>query len=147
MSMLNLFRRNKPPPDKLLKDIAARLERLEKGLESVSGRTAEYRVTIENVNVHHPVLENLTFKLDSLNIQELSGALNLGNNFSPKVGSLDPAPEKKNTPPVRREPAEPPLSPPVRRKNAPGGSGNAAGKPDTNERGLEGTQTGFRMKL
>ncbi|WJH34747.1 hypothetical protein N6H14_00595 [Paenibacillus sp. CC-CFT747] len=109
MSMLNLFRRNKPPPDKLLKDIAARLERLEKGLESVSGRTAEYRVTIENVNVHHPVLENLTFKLDSLDIQELSGALNLGNNFSPKVGPLEPAPEKKNTPPVRREPAEPPF--------------------------------------
>ncbi|MNT65242.1 hypothetical protein D3C72_2032100 [compost metagenome] len=42
------------------------------------------RIHIDNLHVHQPVLENLTFRLDQLDIKELSGSLNLGNNFGAK---------------------------------------------------------------
>lgn len=40
-----------------------------------------YYITIEHLQMEQPVLEQLAFRLDSLDIKELSGSLNLGNNF------------------------------------------------------------------
>ncbi|MDN4526705.1 hypothetical protein [Fictibacillus fluitans] len=45
-----------------------------------------YHVHIEKLELQNPVLENLSFTLDNLDIEELSGALNLGNNFGVTVG-------------------------------------------------------------
>ncbi|TCP28901.1 hypothetical protein EV207_11423 [Scopulibacillus darangshiensis] len=38
-------------------------------------------ITIEKIDVNDPVIDNLTFRLDTLDVKDLSGALNLGNNF------------------------------------------------------------------
>lgn len=75
--------------EKLLQQINDRLERLEKELSSNSRGKLDYHITIEHVHLNHPVLENLTFQLDSLDIEEVSGALNLGNNFATRVEPKD----------------------------------------------------------
>ncbi|MDR6553829.1 hypothetical protein [Paenibacillus qinlingensis] len=59
-----------------------RLRKLEDQLADLS--TKHPRIHIDNLHVHQPVLENLTFRLDHLDIKELSGSLNLGNNFGAK---------------------------------------------------------------
>ncbi|CAN7708998.1 hypothetical protein LJR153_005820 [Paenibacillus sp. LjRoot153] len=59
-----------------------RLRRLEEQLADLSAKHP--RIHIDNLHVHQPVLENLTFRLDQLDIKELSGSLNLGNNFGAK---------------------------------------------------------------
>lgn len=59
-----------------------RLRRLEEQLADLSAKHP--RIHIDNLHVHQPVLENLTFRLDHLDIKELSGSLNLGNNFGAK---------------------------------------------------------------
>lgn len=38
-------------------------------------------IQVHEMNLHHPRLENLTYKLDHLEIKEVSGTLNFGNNF------------------------------------------------------------------
>lgn len=59
-----------------------RLRRLEEQLADLSAKHP--RIHIDNLHVYQPVLENLTFRLDQLDIKELSGSLNLGNNFGAK---------------------------------------------------------------
>ncbi|OCT10967.1 hypothetical protein A8709_04490 [Paenibacillus pectinilyticus] len=59
-----------------------RLRKLEEQLADLSAKHP--RIHIDNLHVHQPVLENLTFRLDHLDIKELSGSLNLGNNFGAK---------------------------------------------------------------
>lgn len=59
-----------------------RLRKLEDQLADLSAKHP--RIHIDNLHVHQPVLENLTFRLDQLDIKELSGSLNLGNNFGAK---------------------------------------------------------------
>lgn len=71
-------------------------KRLKKLEEEISNLTAKHpQIHIDTLHVHQPVLENLTFRLDHLDIKELSGSLNLGNNFgakpNEKKGPLDEA--------------------------------------------------------
>jgi hypothetical protein len=63
-------------------DLHTRLEKLEQAMEQLPQHVD---IRIENLTMQNPVLENLTFRLDKLDIKELSGALNLGNNFGVKV--------------------------------------------------------------
>jgi len=81
--------------EKLLGDIRARLDemesrfsRVEESLSRPEARQQEARqqpqIQIENVHIHQPVLEKLEFRLDALDIEQLSGSLNLGNNFGTK---------------------------------------------------------------
>lgn len=51
------------------------LDRLEKRLEKIG----EGKISIERLNIER--LENLTFRLEDLQIHELSGTLNIGNNL------------------------------------------------------------------
>ncbi|CAM3824004.1 hypothetical protein COLU111180_09605 [Cohnella lubricantis] len=82
--------------EKLLSDIRARLEemetrfrRFEESLErSEGGQPQQPHVQIENVHIHQPVLEKLEFRLDALDIEQLSGSLNLGNNFGAKWAGI-----------------------------------------------------------
>ncbi|WP_419393239.1 hypothetical protein [Cytobacillus praedii] len=48
---------------------------------------AEYHFHIDRVDIHQPVLDQLSFHLDQIDIEELSGALNVGNNFGVNIGS------------------------------------------------------------
>jgi len=83
------FKPEKSPP-KDPEDLGRRLAGLEAALRQLAQRPVEYNVTIEHVHIHQPVLEKLAFRLDRLEIDELSGALNLGNNFGTKVDRKEP---------------------------------------------------------
>jgi hypothetical protein len=63
-----------------------RILQLEKEIAALASKPAH--VHIETLHVHQPVLDSLTFRLDSLDIGELSGSLNLGNNFGAKSADL-----------------------------------------------------------
>jgi hypothetical protein len=85
--------------EQLLEDMLKRLELLEQAVERLT-RTVEAQnehwgrelsqVTIEQLDIHHPQVEQLTFRLDALDIQELSGMLNVGNNFTRKSKPSQP---------------------------------------------------------
>lgn len=82
-------------------------KRLKKLEEELSNLTAKHpQIHIDTLHIHQPVLENLTFRLDHLDIKELSGSLNLGNNFgakpNEKKGPLDEAFQRAQ---VSKEPA------------------------------------------
>lgn len=69
------------------KELDAGYRRLEESLGRLSAKFPQ--VTIEHVHIHQPVLEKLEFRMDGLDIENLSGSLNLGNNFGAK---FNPAP-------------------------------------------------------
>jgi len=81
------FRRKKQSEqDKALHELTTKIGQLEKILEKMLENGVTHEVTIENFNVHDPVLKELTFRFDKLDVKEVSGALNLGNNFGVKMG-------------------------------------------------------------
>ena len=86
--------------DSQVKQLNNQFARIEKVLEGLAGQSRP--IHIENVHIHQPVLEKLEYRLDKLDIDVLSGSLNLGNNFGTKLGSLDPSDtshtKNKNTP-------------------------------------------------
>ena len=68
--------------DQHVQQLERRLRKLE---EELADLTAKHpKIHIDTLHIHQPVLENLTFRLDQLDIKELSGSLNLGNNFGAK---------------------------------------------------------------
>lgn len=58
-----------------------KLERLEQSIQTLASQSRKPNVTVRELHIHRPVVENVTFRLDALDIEELSGSLNLGNNF------------------------------------------------------------------
>ncbi|MFD1737658.1 hypothetical protein ACFSCX_14015 [Bacillus salitolerans] len=69
-----------------------KMEKMEEQLREIKERKIEYHITIHDIHVNDPILKELSFNLEALDIKELSGSLNLGNNFSPKVeqkGKMD----------------------------------------------------------
>ncbi|WNR43745.1 hypothetical protein [Paenibacillus roseipurpureus] len=87
-----------------------RLRKLEEQLSSLT--TKHPNIHIDHLHVHQPVLENLTFRLDQLDIKELSGSLNLGNNFGakPNTGGIGEGGTKpfQHVPDKRQPEAKPP---------------------------------------
>ncbi|TVY02055.1 spore germination protein GerPC [Cohnella terricola] len=69
--------------DKHFREINLRFSRIEQALEHV--RSNPTQITIKNVHIHQPVVEKMEYRLDSLDINQLSGSLNLGNNFGAKT--------------------------------------------------------------
>ena len=65
----------------LLREIYRKLISIEEEVEKLKSKP-EYHINIEKLDVQQ--LENLTFALDTLDIQDLSGTLNIGNNFGIK---------------------------------------------------------------
>jgi len=45
----------------------------------------EYNVYVENIDVHTLTLDDLNFSIENIDVDELSGAMNIGNTFSPSV--------------------------------------------------------------
>ena len=68
-----------------LKNIEKRMAALENALTRLVEAEPSLEIHIENLDVRDPVIENLTFKFDKLDVKEVSGALNLGNNFGVRV--------------------------------------------------------------
>lgn len=71
-----------PVHDQHVQQLERRLRKLEKELADLTAKHP--KIHIDTLHIHQPVLENLTFRLDQLDIKELSGSLNLGNNFGAK---------------------------------------------------------------
>jgi predicted ribosome quality control (RQC) complex YloA/Tae2 family protein len=77
-------RRDNPEISKL----EQKMERLEQTIQQLMKETRKQNIVVRELQIHHPVVENVTFRLDTLDIEELSGSLNLGNNFDVQ---FDPA--------------------------------------------------------
>ncbi|TCJ05214.1 hypothetical protein E0Y62_06020 [Cytobacillus praedii] len=70
------------------KELQKQLDDLQKRIDSMKDhQKAEYHFHIDRVDIHQPVLDQLSFHLDQIDIEELSGALNVGNNFGVNIGS------------------------------------------------------------
>lgn len=74
---------------KALENIDSRLGQLEQTLHELIKHSGTYEITIEELNIHDPTLDSLTFRFDKLDVKEVSGALNLGNNFGVDVHQGD----------------------------------------------------------
>lgn len=68
-----------------IEDLQRQIQTLQHLLDSKK-QPIEYHFHINQVDIHQPTLEELTFKLDQIDIEDLSGALNVGNNFGVTVG-------------------------------------------------------------
>jgi hypothetical protein len=108
-----------------IRDLDTRFRRLEQSLERLNGKTPQ--VTIENVHIHQPVLEKLEFRLDGLDIEHLSGSLNLGNNFGTKVSEAQ-KPSGSNSDSKKKAVSSP-----------------EQGEPSPSLPGLHKTAAGFRL--
>jgi TolA-binding protein len=131
--VINPFRRRSKAPIKALldevdaqfKELDSRFRRMEESMDRLSAKFPQ--VTIENVHIHQPVLEKLEFRLDGLDIEHLSGSLNLGNNFGAKAAA------------ERREPQSGP-EPKPNKSAVPHDE-----RPDLSMPGLHRTVSGFRL--
>lgn len=72
------------PDNILLREIYKKLTCIEAEVEKLKSRP-EYHINVEKLDVQQ--LENLIFRLDNLDIKDLSGTLNIGNNFDSKKPS------------------------------------------------------------
>lgn len=79
----------------VLQEIVKKIDAIEKRLKEVHDQHTVYHITIQNLDIHDPVLKELTFSLENLDIKELSGALNMGNNFGPKVEQKSKSEQEK----------------------------------------------------
>jgi predicted ribosome quality control (RQC) complex YloA/Tae2 family protein len=82
-----LFRRRKKQaisPE--ISELEKKIQQLEETIQKLQKSGSEYHVHIDHIHINQPVVEELSFHLDSLDIEDLSGALNLGNNFGVTVG-------------------------------------------------------------
>ena len=75
-------------------DLERKIEQLQRQLDEWSKR--QVHVHIEHVHIDRPLLEKLTFSLDKLDIRDLSGSLNLGNNFGIPADSILKANRREN---------------------------------------------------
>lgn len=113
-----------------------RLRRLEEQLADLSAKHP--RIHIDNLHVHQPVLENLTFRLDQLDIKELSGSLNLGNNFGAKPNG------KENNDAVDKAFQRSQVSKEQKAERSSDGVSNSNSSSAQEDSGPERTSTGYR---
>jgi hypothetical protein len=71
-----------------LQQITNQFKQIEEKLELLASQQPQ--ITIENIHIHQPVLEKVEYRLDKLDIDTLSGSLNLGNNFGTKLNPIRP---------------------------------------------------------
>jgi hypothetical protein len=65
----------------LLREILKKITVIEEEVEKLKSKP-EYHINVEKLDVQQ--LENMIFHLDTLDIKDLSGTLNIGNNFDSK---------------------------------------------------------------
>lgn len=113
--------------DGKFKELDARFARMEEALAQIKDKLPQ--VIIEHVVIERPVLEKLEFRFDGLEIEHLSGSLNLGNNFG----------LKPNGPKDSGSPAPPKPKPPT-------DAGPAKDETGASPTDLRRTPTGYRLK-
>lgn len=91
VSFFSKKKRWKSEKKQLLEEMDKKIKKMEDIIEQISSKPLEYHINIEKLDIHNPVLENLTFRLDKLDIKELGGALNLGNNFGVRINEKENA--------------------------------------------------------
>lgn len=114
-------------------EMESHFKRLEESLARLNAKFPQ--VTVENVHIHQPVLEKLEFRLDALDIEQLSGSLNLGNNFGARLhaaGAKGGTGSRQEQKPKREPNGKPEPHP---------GPDVSGGMPN----GLERTPSGFRL--
>lgn len=86
------------------KELITRIQNLEQKLLSISEDIAskfqpeiQYNVYIDKIDVQSLMLDELNFSLESIDIEELSGAMNIGNTFSPSIEKKPKIAKEKNT--------------------------------------------------
>ncbi|WP_274362170.1 hypothetical protein [Paenibacillus thermotolerans] len=132
--MKSWFRKKRQPEPEKWKEIDLRLQsldahykRIEETIERLAAKSPQ--IIIENVHIHQPVLEKMEYRLDSLDIEQLSGSLNLGNNFGTKMGSGD-----------AKEPSYPNQKP-----SAPASKTAASSPTPSAEPAVQQTPSGYRV--
>lgn len=70
---------------KKIEELEKKIGKLEELVDKMGKIPPQYYFKIDKVIINEPVLEELTFQLDKLDIKDLSGSLNLGNNFGIKT--------------------------------------------------------------
>ncbi|GGH87723.1 putative FlaG/YvyC family protein [Pullulanibacillus pueri] len=95
--MLFNRKQGKKRQQKQMDELTKKMEQLEVSLQKLVDQGITYDVHIDHLNVHDPVLKSLTFRFDKLDVKEVSGALNLGNNFGVKVDAK-PKSQQSKTP-------------------------------------------------
>lgn len=66
---------------KQLQTLKEKIDVLEKTVDQLLKKAIDNKMSVEKLNVEKLELQNLVFRLDSISVKELSGSLNLGNNF------------------------------------------------------------------
>lgn len=78
--MISWFRRNSFQ-SQTTHQLSTKIDELEATVQKLVQKPSEVHIHIHQLDIHQPVLEQLTFRLDQLDIDELSGSLNIGNNL------------------------------------------------------------------
>lgn len=68
-----------------LEELVQKINLLEKSISKKSNPPIIVNVDVKDLHLNELTLEELSFHLDQLDIKEISGMLNLGNTFSPRV--------------------------------------------------------------
>ncbi|WEG11416.1 hypothetical protein PU629_14755 [Pullulanibacillus sp. KACC 23026] len=80
-----------------MKTLKMRLDELEKMIKDMKDKGRSYYINIEHAEIQGPIVDKLDYNFDKLDIKEVSGALNLGNNFGVRVGKLTKKDGKEST--------------------------------------------------
>ncbi len=142
--MSHMFWKKRPPQpqalavelDKRFQDLNNRFSRIEQSLEQL--RTNTTQITIENVHIHQPVVEKMEYRLDNLDIEQLSGSLNLGNNFGAKI-----TPDSSSLQADIRRRTD--SAAPSEQRQSPHKANPSSQMSDPPLSGLQRTQTGYRV--
>ncbi|MBL5768698.1 hypothetical protein B5V88_16010 [Heyndrickxia sporothermodurans] len=70
---------------KQIEELSKKINAFEKVLQKKNTASIHVQIDIQDLHLKELNLEELAFHLDKLDIQDLSGMLNLGNTFSPTV--------------------------------------------------------------
>jgi hypothetical protein len=90
-------------PSKEVDDINKRLKLIEEILKEIKKKPLKCHITIEEINLDNLQLENLIFNLEKIDVKELSGALNIGNNFGVTVNKEGKKNDKKKDKKIKRD--------------------------------------------
>lgn len=71
-----------------LDEIIELLKKANDSQEKLS-KVPQYNAHIEQAGFHNPVLEHLDFNLETVDVEDLSGSLKLGNNFGVETMRAD----------------------------------------------------------
>ncbi len=68
-----------------LEELKQKVTSLEESVKDLKGSTFHFQLDVKDLHLNELNFDELAFHLDKLDINDLSGMLNIGNNFSPAV--------------------------------------------------------------